>query len=110
MSKSKHKHLSLEDRTSILIGIKEGLSIRKIALTINCSPSTISRELKNHRYTKSPNNFNNCADRSACKSNRLRPGNTCWRTRNRSPRAPIWIRSFRSRSDGSSNPGTLLRP
>ena len=71
MSKSKHKHLSLEDRTSILIGIKEGLSIRKIALTINCSPSTISRELKNHRYTKSPNNFNNCADRSACKSNRL---------------------------------------
>ena len=71
MSKSKHKHLSLEDRTSILLGIKEGLSIRKIALTINCSPSTISRELKNHRYTKSPNNFNNCADRSACKSNRL---------------------------------------
>lgn len=72
MSKSINKHLSLDNRNDILKYIKEGYSLRKIASIINCSPSTVSRELKKHRIIKSPNIFNNSSYKNnPCKSNRL---------------------------------------
>jgi len=43
---SHYTHLSIEERESLLLGIGEGKSIRKIAKELRRSPSTISRELK----------------------------------------------------------------
>lgn len=52
MSKSINQHLSLDNRNDILKYVKEGFSLRKIASIINCSPSTITRELKKRRIIK----------------------------------------------------------
>jgi transposase, IS30 family len=41
-----YKHLTLEDRCTIARLRADGQSIRKIAATLDCAPSTISRELK----------------------------------------------------------------
>jgi len=43
---TKYKHLTLEDRCAIARLHEGGQSIRKVAATVDCSPSTVSRELK----------------------------------------------------------------
>lgn len=40
------KHLNFEDRCTIKVCRKLGLSLRKTAAVVNCSPSTVSNELK----------------------------------------------------------------
>lgn len=58
MNKKYTKHLSLEDRKNIELGIIEGLSKSKIAKKINRSPVTISNEIMKHRRIKPRNIFN----------------------------------------------------
>lgn len=43
---SHYKHLSIEERESLYLGINQGKSIRAIARELGRSPSTLSRELK----------------------------------------------------------------
>jgi IS30 family transposase len=45
-SGKKYSHLSLEEREEITIGLGKGMKQYEVALTLNRSPSTISRELK----------------------------------------------------------------
>ena len=42
----KGKHLSFEERVIIQLRLKDGCSLRAIARELNCSPSTISYEIK----------------------------------------------------------------
>lgn len=58
MNKKNIKHLSLEDRKSIELGIIDGLCKSQIAKKINRSPVTISNEIIKHRKLKPRNTFN----------------------------------------------------
>ena len=67
----KHKHLTLENRQEIEIGLLEGASFRCIAASLEKSPSTISREIRKNAvrrkekvYAKVPNS---CKHRYHCK-------------------------------------------
>lgn len=51
----KNRHLSSEDRKLIESGLKEGLSFKEIALQIGKDPTTVSKEIKLHRYEKQRN-------------------------------------------------------
>ena len=44
-----YNQLTREQRYAIYLGIQEGRSQRAIARQINVSPSTVSREIRNHR-------------------------------------------------------------
>ena len=55
----KSKHLRFEDRLLIEKGLKEGCSFKEIASRIEKSLSTVSREVKLHRFPKECNMFNN---------------------------------------------------
>lgn len=48
----KGKHLTWEDRQEIQRGLREHCSFVEIAMRIGCSPDTISKEIRNHRYHK----------------------------------------------------------
>lgn len=48
----KGQHLSWEDRIEIQRGLREHRSFREMADIIGCSPDTISKEIRNHRYHK----------------------------------------------------------
>lgn len=58
MNKRMIKHLSLEDRKNIELGIVEGLSKSQIAKKINRSPATVANEIIRHRKLKARNTFN----------------------------------------------------
>ncbi len=58
MNKKNIKHLSLEDRKNIEIGIMDGLCKSQIAKKINRSPVTVSTEIIRHRKIKPRNTFN----------------------------------------------------
>jgi len=46
-----YKHLSMEERTMIQLGLEQGCTLRAIALSVQRLPSTISRELKRNGWT-----------------------------------------------------------
>lgn len=50
--REKGKHLTLEDRYEIQRGLREHRSFSEIAEVIGCSPDTISKEIRGHRYHK----------------------------------------------------------
>lgn len=58
MNKKYVKHLSLEDRKNIELGIIEGLSKSQIFKKTNRTPVTISNEIIRHRKIKLRNTFN----------------------------------------------------
>ncbi|MCQ2081568.1 MAG: IS30 family transposase [Lachnospiraceae bacterium] len=67
------KHLTLTDRARIQNYLEEGYSIRYIAGRLDRSPSTISREIKNHLIIKSPRIcdctfLSTCTQRHVCGS------------------------------------------
>ena len=65
MKTSNSKHLTLEDRVRIETMISEGFSARYIALRLDKSPSTISRELKKHSSVRIPRHCD-CLNSSSC--------------------------------------------
>ena len=56
----KGKHLTLDDRRSIQIGLHEGLTFRQIAQNIGKDPSTISKEVRSHMITSRTASCNPC--------------------------------------------------
>ena len=48
----KGKHLTLENRQEIQKGLREHRTFVEIARIIGCTPETISKEIRNHRYCK----------------------------------------------------------
>ena len=79
----KSKHLSYDDRLNIEKGLKEGCSFREIASRIDKSLSTVSREIKLHRYPKERNLFNNpniCKHRRDCNKAERCNGKGCNRS------------------------------
>lgn len=64
-----HQHLSLDDRIKIEQYLNEGRSLRQIAIVLNKSTSSISREVKRHRCLKgrrTENTLPKCANYSEC--------------------------------------------
>lgn len=49
---AKGTHMSIDDRDTILIEIKKNTSLKEIAIKINKDPTSISKEVKKHRYMK----------------------------------------------------------
>lgn len=50
--RKKGKHLTWEDRQEIQRGLRERRTFKEIADIIGCSPDTVSKEIRNHRYHK----------------------------------------------------------
>ncbi len=49
---AKGKHMTLEQRDTILIEIKKGTSLKEIAEKVGKDPTSISKEIRKHRYIK----------------------------------------------------------
>lgn len=82
MSKSipgNQKHLTLSDRCYIEQAIVHGLSFRKIAITLQKDPSTISKEIRLHRTQPRGNstNKNNCIHSPNCKKHHVCGDSIC---------------------------------
>jgi IS30 family transposase len=45
-----YNHLSMEERAMIQVGLEQGCTLREIALSVQRSPSTVSRELKRNGW------------------------------------------------------------
>ena len=65
------KHLSKEERYEIQRGLREKRTFVEIALMIGCSPDTVSKEIRNHRYKKTFDSKrvipNRCKYRDSCR-------------------------------------------
>ena len=73
--RKKGKHLTPEDRYEIQKGLRERRTFTEIALIIGCSPDTISKEIRNHRYHK-PHDArrivpNRCKYRDTCRKRNI---------------------------------------
>lgn len=71
MPKRKGSHLTTGDRNTINVLLKKKHSLRYISQLLGCSPSTISREIKNHAVKKNPKmcdcvHFRDCTVRDLC--------------------------------------------
>lgn len=73
-SRRKGQHLSWQDRFEIQKGLREHRSFREIAEFIGCSPDTVSKEIRNHRYHKERKSIqgqyvkpNRCGRRETCR-------------------------------------------
>lgn len=62
----KGKHLTLDDRQAIQLGLNEGLSFKEIAAYIMKDPSTVSKEVRNHITLRRTSSFNPCAITKEC--------------------------------------------
>lgn len=51
------KHFDYNDRCTILLGIKSCKSVRAIAHSLDCSPSSVSRELQRNRVLDEPSYY-----------------------------------------------------
>ena len=66
----KGKHMTLDERRYIQIGLNDGASFKDIARHIGKDPSTISKEVRNHLITRRNSTFNPCILFSKCKHHR----------------------------------------
>lgn len=64
---TKGKHLTLNDRQSIQLGLNEHLSLKDIAKGIGKDPSTVSKEIRNHILLKRTDSFNLCEHVKECR-------------------------------------------
>ena len=77
----KYQHFTLADRVELKVLRNQGASIRRVAQSLGCSASSVSRELKRHGLNASYDS--GLADASALKRRRrggrkLKPGNALW--------------------------------
>ncbi len=61
------KHLTLDDRLEIQIGLKSGENFTAIAQRIGSDRTTVSREVRAHRIPIHNSKGNNCIHRNECK-------------------------------------------
>ncbi len=73
--RKKGKHLTWEDRQEIQRGLREHRTFAEIALMIGCSPDTVSKEIRNHRYHKANRSGrqkpNRCKYRDSCRKRNI---------------------------------------
>lgn len=73
--RKKGAHLTREDRWDIQRGLRENLTFTEIARNIGCSPDTISKEIRNHRYKKAFDSRrvrpNYCKYRDTCRKKNI---------------------------------------
>ena len=50
--RKKGSHLTRNDQYEVQKGLREQRSFKEISAIIGCSPDTISKEIRNHRYHK----------------------------------------------------------
>lgn len=62
----KNAHLTLDERATIEVSLREGESFTEIGRLLGKDPSTISKEVKNHRQTVRKGSYNPCANRVNC--------------------------------------------
>ena len=83
MNKSgKNKHLTYDQRCTILEEIKKGTSLKDIALKVGKDPTTVSKEVKLHRYSKEAKSTRKgagtmCKHYYKCTKKALCGGTTC---------------------------------
>lgn len=74
--RKKGKHLALEERQLIQKGLREHRNFTEIAMMIGCSPDTVSKEIRRHRYHQKRKSSgylsiritpNNCKFRYTCR-------------------------------------------
>ncbi len=49
---AKETYMSIDDRSTILIEIKKNIPLKNIAIRINMDLTSVSKEVKKHRYMK----------------------------------------------------------
>lgn len=59
---AKNAHLTLDDRATIEISLREGKSFTEIGKELGKDPSTISKEIKNHSQPVRNGSYNPCAN------------------------------------------------
>ena len=73
--RKKGKHLTLEDRHEIQIGLRHHRTFTEIAQIIGCSPDTVSKEIRKHRYHKPSDTKrfipNRCKYRNTCRKRNI---------------------------------------
>jgi len=74
----KGKHLTYGKRCKIETLLKEECSLRYIAEQVDCSPSTISREIKQHS-TIVKSHVNDCLNKKDCHKKHVCGGNSCFK-------------------------------
>lgn len=65
-SRTKGKHLSIQDRNDILSFLQRNMKLIEIAHYLQCDPRTIAKEVKNHRILKLTSDPNKCIHRMTC--------------------------------------------
>ena len=68
--RKKGKHLRWEDRQEIQRGLREHRTFTEIGIMIGCSPDTVSKEIRKHRYHKA-------AEKRAVQPNRCKYRENC---------------------------------
>ncbi len=74
-NRKKGSHLTWADRMQIQAGLREHRTFTEIAIFIGCSPDTISKEIRNHRYHKPCDHKrfipNRCKYRDTCRKRNI---------------------------------------
>lgn len=63
---AKNAHLTLDERASIQVSLRERKTFSEIAKELGKDPSTISKEVRNHFKVEEPYSFNPCKHRRTC--------------------------------------------
>lgn len=63
---AKNTHLTLDERATIEVSLREGGTFTEIGRTLGKDPSTISKEVKNHKQVVRKGSYNPCAKRTSC--------------------------------------------
>lgn len=75
LTREKGKHLTREDRWLIQKGLGQRRTLKEIAESIGCDPTTVSKEIKKHRYHK----IRHSREGQYIKPNRCKHRETCRR-------------------------------
>ena len=63
---AKNTHLTLDERATIEVSLREGDTFTEIGRMLGKDPSTISKEVKNHKQIVRKGSYNPCAKRTNC--------------------------------------------
>lgn len=78
---SKHKHMVIEDREEIEVGLNQGLSLKEIGYALHRDPGTISKEIRRSRVFNKAVIFNdipnNCQSAKTCRKQNVCEKKNC---------------------------------
>ena len=63
---AKNTHLTFDERATIEVSLREGDTFAEIGKMLGKDPSTISKEVKNHKQIVRKESYNPCAKRTDC--------------------------------------------